>query len=240
MVLSDVVVNPSIVEVCSYVTAQVRRLRLNFLKGDLKMSKLVVRAGDKVVRVTGDVEMSYSDQEAYDAKYAAVDMVFIGDAKQIALMINRLHAGFDGGVDEEELEVPPTRPTRALQKGDFVEWVDSDGSRREGKFHHEDCIGRGYVSLIDVNGEVYVRMRELHYLDVDSKPYPKKVAAQIVAVLEQSQDDGYTAVEHVALREQIYAPSDTDFARALDHLVKTKEIVRSTKVLTNGVTYALP
>lgn len=202
------------------------------------MEKLTIGKEQKIYKLGGELEMAYVDQEEHDAKYAPVDVVIIGDAKQIELMLNRLNAGYDGGVFEEELAPPtgePKRPQRELRKGDVVEWAKPDGTRGEGKFHHEDQSGRGYVSLIDADGAVYVPMGELHYVDVESEPIPPKVVEDILEVLNRAYKDGYTAVADSAIRENVYSPSDITFWCALQHLGDTGQIERIPNVL-KGVT----
>ena len=134
----------------------------------------------------------------------------------------------------------PTRPTRPLQKGDVVEWTKADGTRREGMFHHEDSVGRGYVSLIDEDGEVYVPMSELHYVDVASIKIPPNMVEKIVSVLDDAAKDGYIAVAHSALRARVYSASDITFQKVLVHLVESGRIERSEEVLKDERTYKIP
>ena len=131
------------------------------------MERLKIEPLAKIVRVTGDLEMSYSDQEDLDAKYSKVDLVFIGDPKQIELMLNRLNAGYDGGVDSTELAPPadtPRRPARDLVRGDWVEWRNSDGKHNEGMFLYADGVSYGWVH-IRKGQNARVPIQQLHYVD---------------------------------------------------------------------------
>lgn len=129
------------------------------------MEKLEIAPMAKIVRVTGNLEMSFSDQEDLDAKYSDVDLVFIGSPKQLELVLNRLNAGYDGGVDTEELAPPvdgPTRPVRELARGDWVEWR-TDNKYHEGMFLYADG-GFGWVH-IRKGQEARVPLQKLHYVD---------------------------------------------------------------------------
>lgn len=133
------------------------------------MRQFKLERDKQIYHLTGELEMACSDQDAHDAKYAAVDVVLIASPKQVELLLNRLNGSFDGGVETEELGMPPKRPTRPLQKGDKVSWTSMpDGERAEGIFQHQDTMERGYVRISEANS-AYVPMQQLQY--VSGAPY---------------------------------------------------------------------
>ena len=124
----------------------------------------------QVVHVTGSLELCYSDQEEYDAKYSDVDVIVAGSAEQLRLLLNRLNANYDGGVDE--VPVPfidamrPSRPVRTLARGDWVEWFPDADTRLEGMFLQMDAFSAEHA-WVRVSREDAVRVPLLHLQYVD-------------------------------------------------------------------------
>lgn len=200
------------------------------------MDRLEFKPSEKIVRLSGDLEMAYSHQEKYDAKYGDVELVVIGTPLQIEMLMARLNGGFDGGVDEEEISPPePTakRPARALVRGDWVEWLNSEDELREGMFLYEDSSGRGWVR-IKKGHSARVPMSRLNYVaDVPSSEL-------ILMQLRKAHENGASAVTYSMIHEKFGSPSDGSIWDALNELVESGAVVRRDDVLKNLVTYQLP
>ena len=158
------------------------------------MAKYTLKVHDQCVRVTGDLEMCASDQEDHDAKYHEVDLVMIGEQTQITLLLNRLNAGYDGGVDADDVDLTddtPIRPTRELEQGDWVVWTTPPGEAREGMFMFIDSEQHGWVRE-SKDKQSRVPLKQLHYagaLDTLPTRFQKPSIADIPAEAKLQKGD---------------------------------------------------
>ena len=142
------------------------------------MPYIEFKRSTQVVHVTGSLEMTGSDQEEYDAKYGDVDVILAGSSEQIRLLLNRLNAGYDGGVDE--VTVPfvdamrPARPVRALARGDWVEWFPDADTRHEGMFLQMDAHSADHA-YVRITKETAMRVPLYQLQYVEDIPIEKRV-----------------------------------------------------------------
>lgn len=69
------------------------------------MREVHLRLDEKVQvhRVRGELELADCDRHPNMVQTCEVDLLMIGTAGQVELLVNRLNNGFEGSVDSEEL-----------------------------------------------------------------------------------------------------------------------------------------